>query len=196
MIKATEKELAAYLDVSERYIREAYGDHKTGKTYNFIKVVKMHLHSVRGNVGTNVNLKTMAELLGITDKAAKELTEKNVLVKNDADKYDLYVNIKAYIKSEDEWNRKKKTEREILDVKKEIMMDKYHSAEDIELILSGVIMNFKGVLQATKRKIIVALEGAPKEDWMDHLDRLLAAAMNEMAKYEPPSNAEKIKKDL
>jgi len=196
MIVAKEKELAEFLEVSGQYIREAYQDFKGAKGYDFMKVVKRHLQSVRGNSGTMVNAKTLAELLGVSDKAVRELTAQNILVKNEKDKYDLFVNIKQYIQSDDEWNRKKKAEREILEIKKEILKDKYHAAEDIELILSNVVMNFKMNLMAAKRKIIIALESAEKEKWGDILDELFAAALNEMAKYNPPTNAGKVIKDL
>ena len=65
MIVISEEQLARLLQVTPRYVRDIFEEFKVGeKEYNLLKSVSKYITQSRSDVGTYVNLKTLADILG------------------------------------------------------------------------------------------------------------------------------------
>jgi putative uncharacterized protein FNV2232 len=194
MILANEKQLSKILNISDRRVRELFKDYKTENgSYPLIKCVTEFINQTRSGDINLVTQKTLAEILGLSEKTVKELANRGVLEKNTNGHFDLKDNLKRYLTVTDERNKKKAVEREYQQYKLEILQDKYHLDEDVKYVLTDILIKFKAKLQATAVKIDNEVNDISEADRLDYLKNTLINCLEELANYEPPSNRRKAK---
>lgn len=197
MIVISEEQLARLLQITPRYVRDVFEEFRVGeKDYNLLKSVSKYITQSRSDVGTYVNLKTLANILGVTERTVRNLTEKKVLTKNENDKYELKENIKSYLKSNSDVAKMNEAKRKMLELRYEVLQDKYHEDALVEYILSDMLLKFKARLNSCIRKIDNDIESYPQKNRIDIISNHILSTLEELAKYEPPSNKEEMKKEL
>ena len=194
MILANEKQLSKILNISDRRVRELFKDYKSENgSYPLIKCVTEFINQTRSGDINLVTQKTLAEILSISEKTVKELTNRGVLEKNSNGQFDLKDNLKKYLTVTDERNKKKALEREKIELDLEIKRDKYHLDEDVKYVLTDILIKFKARLQATAIKIDNEIDEISGADRIDYLKNILIDCLEELANYNPPSNRRKTK---
>jgi len=194
MIFANEKQLSKVLNISDRRVRELFKDYKSENgSYPLIKCVTEFINQTRNGDINLVTQKTLAEILGLSEKTVKELANRGVLEKNSNGQFDLKDSLKKYLTVTDERNKKKAVEREYQQYKLEILQDKYHLDEDVKYVLTDILIKFKAKLQATAVKIDNEVNDISEADRLDYLKNTLINCLEELANYEPPSNRRKTK---
>lgn len=194
MILANEKQLSKVLNISDRRVRELFKDYKSeNRSYPLIKCVTEFINQTRNGDINLVTQKTLAEILGLSEKTVKELANRGVLEKNSNGQFDLKDNLKRYLTVTDERNKKKAVERELQQYKLEILQDKYHLDEDVKYVLTDILVKFKAKLQATAVKIDNEISEISEADRLDYLKNTLIDCLEELANYNPPSNRRKAK---
>ena len=194
MILANEKQLSKILNISDRRVRELFKDYKSENgNYPLIKCVTEFINQTRNGDINLVTQKTLAEILGLSEKTVKELANRGVLEKNSNGQFDLKDNLKRYLTVTDERNKKKAIEREYQQYKLEILQDKYHLDKDVKYVLTDILIKFKAKLQATAVKIDNEVNDISEADRLDYLKNILINCLEELANYEPPSNRRKTK---
>ncbi|MDO5788431.1 MAG: hypothetical protein Q4P79_03110 [Fusobacterium sp.] len=197
MIVISEEQLARLLQITPRYVRDVFEEFKVGeKDYNLLKSVSKYITQSRSDVGTYVNLKTLADILGVTERTVRNLTEKKVLNKNENDKYELKENIKSYLKSNSDVAKMNETKRKMIELRYEVFQDKYHEDAQVEYILSDMLLKFKARLNSCIRKIDNDIENYPERNRVEIISKHIFAALEELSSYDPPSNREELKKEL
>lgn len=193
----SELHLSKLLNISERYVRDVFKEHKLlNGNYKLIKCVQQYVLESRNDMGTCVNLKTLSDILGVTERTVRNLTERKVLVKNDNDKYELKENIKNYLMDTSEGAKKTKAQTKMIELKLKVYEDKYHEDEIVRYILSDMLIKFKGKLISTIRKIDNEMENNKSKKRIDILEKHILGTLTELSKYDPPSNLEKLRKEL
>lgn len=191
MILVIEKHLANTLNISERRVRELFRDEKLDSgEYPLIKCVKRFIAQTRSGDVNFVSLKTLSEILSLSEKTVKILTTKGNLERTPEGKYDLKESLKKYLSVKDEGNKKKATEREIQEVKLKILKDQYHSDDVIRYVLTDMLIKFKAKLQSTVIQIDNQIDDVPPKERIAFLKNLLIGALEELSEYNPPSNKE------
>ena len=197
MIVISEEQLARLLQITPRYVRDIFEEFRVGeKDYNLLKSVSKYITQSRSDVGTYVNLKTLADILGVTERTVRNLTEKKVLTKNENDKYELKENIKSYLKSNSDVAKMNEAKRKMLELRYEVLQDKYHEDAVVEYILSDMLLKFKARLNSCVRKIDNDIENYPERNRVEIISEHIFKTLEELAEYEPPSNKEELKKEI
>lgn len=116
-IFAKKETIAEILGVTPRRMTDVLSNCEkevAGKTtrYNLAEAVKVYLEQARVETGEYVTAKTLAEILCTTERTIRNLTVKNILVKNENGKYELRANLRSYINANDETNKLRKSQRE------------------------------------------------------------------------------------
>ena len=197
MIVISEEQLARLLQITPRYVRDIFEEFRVGeKDYNLLKSVSKYITQSRSDVGTYVNLKTLADILGVTERTVRNLTEKKVLTKNENDKYELKENIKSFLKSNSDVAKMNEAKRKMLELRYEVLQDKYHEDAVVEYILSDMLLKFKARLNSCVRKIDNDIENYPERNRVEIISEHIFSTLEELAEYEPPSNKEELKKEI
>lgn len=194
MILSNEKQLSTILNISDKRVRELFKYQKLDNgQYPLVKCVMEYINQTRNGDINLVTLKTLSEILSLSEKTVRELTNRGVLKKNDDDKYDLKDSIKRYLEVTDERNKKKIAERELQEYKLEILKDKYHSDEDVKYILTDLFIKFKARLLGTAIKIDKEIDDISEKERLNYLKNTLIETLEELAEYNPPSNKSRSK---
>jgi phage terminase Nu1 subunit (DNA packaging protein) len=157
-------------------------------------------HKDLGKNNHVVSTKEISEILGVTTRRIQQLAQDNALVRFSHGNYDLPASIQKYItymteagsladgeldkaQEEAKWTqaRRKKTELEL-----QIMKGELHRSEDVQLVMSDMLGNFRARLLALPSKIAPQLLG--KTDIIPVKDLLKSAvyeALNELSDYDP-----------
>lgn len=194
MILANEKQLSTILNISDKRVRDLFKYQKLDNgQYPLVKCVMEYINQTRNGDINLVTLKTLSEILSLSEKTVRELTNRGVLKKNGDDKYDLKDSIKRYLEVTDERNKKKIAERELQEYKLEILKDKYHSDEDVKYILTDLFIKFKARLLGTAIKIDKEIDDISEKERLNYLKNTLIETLEELAEYNPPSNKSRSK---
>ena len=189
MILADDRQLAIILNITDRRVRELFRDLRTADSkYPLVKCVMEYIQQTRNGDINFVTQKTLAEILGLSERTIRNMTNKGVLEKTEDGKYDLKDNLKKYLNVKDEGNKKKAIEREIQEVKLQVLKNKYHADEDVVYILTDMIINFKSKLQAAASKIDATIDDIPKNERLNFLKTTIINTLDELAEYKPPDN--------
>ncbi|PID67146.1 MAG: hypothetical protein CR959_01685 [Fusobacteriales bacterium] len=192
MILVAEKHLARILNISDRRVRELFKSEKLSSgEYPLIKCVQDFIAQTRSGDINFVSLKTLSEILSLSEKTVKTLTTKGTLERTPEGKYDLKENLKNYLSVKDEGNKKKAVEREMQEVKLQILKDQYHSDDDVRYILTDMLIKFKAKLLSTAMKIDTEINDIKPKERLGFLKNILIEALEELSEYSPPSNQEK-----
>ena len=192
MILATEEQLAIILNITERRVRQLFKDDRVKEgTYPLISCIQKYIQQTRDGDINYVTLKTLAEITNLSEKTVRKYTKEGLFKKLDNGKYNLKENIKRYLESKDERNKKKEIDRKIAEVKLEVMQGNYHSTEDVEYILTDMLMRFKSKLNSTAYKIDNEIEDIKECDRLDYLKNILISTLDELSEYQPPKEDDK-----
>lgn len=192
MILATEEQLAIILDITERRVRQLFKDDRVKEgTYPLISCIQKYIKQTRDGDINYVTLKTLAEITNLSEKTVRKYTKEGLFKKLKNGKYDLKSSLKSYLESRDERNRKKEIDRKIAEVKLNIMESNYHSNEDIEYILTDMLMRFKSKLNSTAYKIDNEIDDIKEFDRIEYLKNILTKTLDELSEYNPPNKGDK-----
>ena len=147
--------------------------------------------------------KTIAEILEITDKRVKQLTDDGVIPENSPGYYRLLPAVRGYIRflsslvSDDDATSNYNTEKARLtslkrqDAEFELKIKKgeLHRASDVEFIMTNMLIAFKAKLEVLPYKVLPALmniqDGEGKSDAVTALLKAeLAEALIELSTYD------------
>ena len=86
--------------------------------------------------------------------------------------------------------------RKMLELRYEVLQDKYHEDAVVEYILSDMLLKFKARLNSCVRKIDNDIENYPERNRVEIISEHIFSTLEELAEYEPPSNKEELKKEI
>lgn len=195
MIIATEKQLSEILEISERHVRDIFQEEKREDgTYPLIKCFKKYIAQSRNDHGELVTQKTLAEILGVSEKTIRKLEEHEIL-KRTKGKYSLKENIKRYLQSKDELYKLKKAQREMQEFKLQVYKDEFIKKESVELALCEVMLQFKAKLISAINKLEAGLDNE-EFSRKEILEKYILGALEEFVDFEFPSNQKDLKKEV
>ena len=187
MILIAEKQLAKVLNITDRRVRELFKEEKNlDGTYLFARCVQLYIQQTREGSIHQVTLKTLSELIGISEKTTRNYANKGIFKKLENGKYDIRDCLRSYLDSKDEWNRKKEIERQTAEFKLNIMKKNYHANENVEYILTDMLIKFKARLLGTAIKIDDTLDEIEPHERLNYLKKILIDTLEELAEYKPP----------
>lgn len=196
IVTATEKQLAEILQITDRHVRDLFSSEKREDgTYPLVKCFKKYIQQSRGDQGEYVTQKTLAEILGISEKTVRKLEEHHVLRRNENGKYGLKENLKNYLQSKDEIYKLKKAQREMQEFKLKVYKDEFIKKEAVELALCEVMLQFKAKLISCINKLEVGLDNEELSR-KEILEKYILGALEEFAGFEFPSNQKDMKKEV
>ena len=153
--------------------------------------------------------KVISEVLGISEKWVKELTDKGVLVEFSKGHYKLVPVIHAFIKhlqaqnadsdTASDYNVEKarltRAKREDAELEIQLKRNELHRADNVEFFITNMLVAFKAKLDTLPHKVLPSILALP--DDKDRAERLVVIlrkattdALEELAEYEPTNFAE------
>lgn len=198
LIIATEKKLSRHLLISERRVRELFKEFKYAPgQYDYLKCVKKYIEQMKSDTGEFITQKSLSEILSLTEKRVRNLTEQKILISNENNKYHLKTNVQNYInkkvneitdKKNEENNKLKAIQRETQEFKLKILRDEFYPDDVVRGTLSDMLIKFKSQLLSTSRKITIEIEQGEKPDIKKIVEKHVLKTLEELEKYDPPSN--------
>ena len=186
---AKKETIAEILGVTPRRMTDVLPDCEKevdGKTtrYNLAEAVKVYLEQARVETGEYVTAKTLAEILCTTERTIRNLTVKNILVKNENGKYELRTNLRSYINANDETNKLRKSQRETNEFNLAVKKKEYLNAEDVKFAVTDMLSRFKSKLLQMPTKAKIELENADIENFEDILEKHCREALEELSEFD------------
>ena len=189
IVLISEKQLAKDLLISERHVRSLFKEYKYAPgEYRYPECVRKYLKTLKLDGIEHITLKSLADILCISEKTVRNLTEENILQKGENGNYNLKTNIKNYFLENNESNKLKVIQRETQEFKLKILKDEYHSAEIIRDLLADIFIKFRSQLLSSSRKIAVEIEQNENENIKEIVEKHILKALEELNRYNPPSN--------
>ena len=188
-IFAKKETIAEILGVTSRRMTDVLSDCEKevdGKTtrYNLAEAVKVYLEQARVETGEYVTAKTLAEILCTTERTIRNLTMKNILIKNENGKYELRTNLRSYINANDETNKLRKSQRETNEFNLAVKKKEYLNAEDVKFAVTDMLSRFKSKLLQMPTKAKIELENADIENFEDILEKHCREALEELSEFD------------
>lgn len=152
--------------------------------YNLAEAVKVYLEQARVETGEYVTAKTLAEILCTTERTIRNLTMKNILIKNENGKYELRTNLRSYINANDETNKLRKSQRETNEFNLAVKKKEYLNAEDVKFAVTDMLSRFKSKLLQMPTKAKIELENADIENFEDILEKHCREALEELSEFD------------
>ena len=186
---AKKETIAEILGVTSRRMTDVLSDCEKevdGKTtrYNLAEAVKVYLEQARVETGEYVTAKTLAEILCTTERTIRNLTMKNILIKNENGKYELRTNLRSYINANDETNKLRKSQRETNEFNLAVKKKEYLNAEDVKFAVTDMLSRFKSKLLQMPTKAKIELENADIENFEDILEKHCREALEELSEFD------------
>lgn len=154
-----------------------------------------------------VSAKVIAEVCGISDRMVRYYADQGVFKRNAHGRYKLLQCIKNYvttlkvskageggvnadIRSEAVDLRTEQAAHEhlkamITEIKLQLIKGQVHKSEDVERVITDMFTKFKSKMQALPSKMAPKLEQKKKADIQNVLKEEVAAALEELAEYNP-----------
>lgn len=152
--------------------------------------------------GAVVSAKSMGKLIGLSDRRVRQLAEEGIIPKTEGGSYELvkaissYINFlklnneidntnlaEAYEKEKVLHERAKRQKAEIL-VRK--IKNEVHESEDVEIVLTEMLANFKAKLLSIPTKIAPEIVGYSETSLVeDILKREMYETLEELSEYNP-----------
>lgn len=150
-----------------------------------------------------VNTDVMADLLGYTRQRVNQLAKEGVLFKLAPGRFPLAENIKKYLefvkygqRSDDEEEAEaqyleekalhEKAKREMAELKLAKLRNQLHDAEDIELVLTNMLVTFRNRILAIPQKLAPKIIGADNlAEISEAINEELLEALTELSEYDP-----------
>lgn len=152
--------------------------------YNLAEAVKIYLKQARMETGEYVTAKTLAEILCTTERTIRNLTLKNILVRNENGKYELRTNLRSYINTNDETNKLRKSQRETNEFNLAIKKKEFLNAEEVKFIVVDMLSRFKSRLLQMPTKAKIELENSKFEDFEDILEKHCIEVLEELSEFD------------
>lgn len=156
------------------------------------------------NKGAIYTRKVIAQLLNLSEKRIKQLTEEGVMEEYSEGFYKLVPTIQGYVKflqnqiSDDDqtsdYNTEKakltKAKRENAEMDLKVKKNELHKSADVEFIMTNMLIAFKAKLEMLPYKALPKLINIPKDkEKADYITKVLKStideALNELSEYNP-----------
>lgn len=151
-----------------------------------------------------VSSKTLETLFGVSDRTIRYLAEEGIVERDSHGKYKFMTSVKSYITALKIAGDKKTVEvdgetldldaekaiherlkRQITEIKLQLIQGKVHKAEDIEAVMTDMLLRFKSKLEGMPSKLARKLEGENKVDIQRILEEEIRDALTELSEYSP-----------
>lgn len=185
---ATEKILANDLNISERHVREIFKEFKTGGYYDYRACIQKFIGNSKLNTSEEVTQKQIGDLFGVSEKTIRNLTNENVLEKNEKEMYNLKFNFKKYIEKINKSNELREIKAESEKMKLKILKDEYLPVEIVRDMLSDMTLKFRSYLLGVSRKIEIEIEQEEAPNINKIVESKILKALDELSNFDPPSN--------
>lgn len=141
-IKVRDERLAEILGISTRRVREIGVKISPGK-YDLEESIKKYIEQAKLGAELSVSQKELSEILGVTPKSIRNLTEKKTLIADTGGHYDIATNVQRYMDSNDESRKLKKVQREMKELDLRERKNELHETKLIEEFMLDMIMAFR-----------------------------------------------------
>ncbi|ADO83724.1 hypothetical protein [Ilyobacter polytropus] len=158
-IKVKDERLARILGISARRVREIGVKISQGK-YDLEESVKQYIEQAKLGKELSVNQKELSEILGITHKSIRNLTEKKILIADKDGNYDIATNVQRYMSSNDESMKLKRVQREMKELDLMERRNQLHETKVVEEFILDMIMAFRSKCLSLPGKLGKSLIGA------------------------------------
>lgn len=188
LIRIGEEKLAGILKISTRRVREACKNSKIAPAkYDFLSAITEFIEQSENKNKDFVTAKRLGEIFGITDKAIRDLVDRNILIKEN-DNFDLIANVKKYLdyqRANDDNAVYKREQTEYLKLKRQEKAKELHNAEDIKRAISKMLIAFRQkLLIIPKRESRVLAEMSSRVSIEELLEKTITEALEELSEYE------------
>ena len=188
LIRIGEEKLAGILKISTRRVREACKNSKIASAkYDLLSAVTEFIEQSENKNKDFVTAKRLGEIFGITDKAIRDLVDRNILIKEN-DSFDLIANVKKYLDYQRANNDNavyKREQTEYLKLKRQEKAKELHNAEDIKRAISKMLIAFRQkLLIIPKRESRVLAEMSSRVSIEELLEKTITEALEELSEYD------------
>lgn len=162
-------------------------------------------HKVTDITSVSVSAKVMAELLGVGTRQVRNLAEEGILLRSSHGKYMLCESVKNYILTlkvakvgegkiqtmPDNLNLdEEKAKHEhlkccITEIKLKLISGKVHRSEDVQRVVTDMLVRLRSKLAALPAKTAGKLAGKPREEILELLKGEISGALQELSDYSP-----------
>ena len=188
LIRIGEEKLAGILKISTRRVREACKNSKIAPAkYDLLSAITEFIEQSENKNKDFVTAKRLGEIFGITDKAIRDLVDRNILIKEN-DNFDLIANVKKYLDYQRANNDNavyKREQTEYLKLKRQEKAKELHNAEDIKRAISKMLIAFRQkLLIIPKRESRVLAEMNSRINIEELLEKTITEALEELSEYD------------
>ena len=188
LIRIGEEKLAGILKISTRRVREACKNSKIAPAkYDLLSAITEFIEQSENKNKDFVTAKRLGEIFGITDKAIRDLVDRNILIKEN-DSFDLIANVKKYLDYQRANNDNavyKREQTEYLKLKRQEKAKELHNAEDIKRAISKMLIAFRQkLLIIPKRESRVLAEMSSRVSIEELLEKTITEALEELSEYD------------
>ena len=188
LIRIGEEKLAWILKISTRRVREACKNSKIAPAkYDLLSAITEFIEQSENKNKDFVTAKRLGEIFGITDKAIRDLVDRNILIKEN-DNFDLIANVKKYLDYQRANNDNavyKREQTEYLKLKRQEKAKELHNAEDIKRAISKMLIAFRQkLLIIPKRESRVLAEMSSRVSIEELLEKTITEALEELSEYD------------
>ena len=188
LIRIGEEKLAGILKISTRRVREACKNSKIAPAkYDLLSAITEFIEQSENKNKDFVTAKRLGEIFGITDKAIRDLVDRNILIKEN-DNFDLIANVKKYLDYQRANNDNavyKREQTEYLKLKRQEKAKELHNAEDIKRAISKMLIAFRQkLLIIPKRESRVLAEMSSRVSVEELLEKTITEALEELSEYD------------
>ena len=188
LIRIGEEKLAGILKISTRRVREACKNSKIAPAkYDLLSAITEFIEQSENKNKDFVTAKRLGEIFGITDKAIRDLVDRNILIKEN-DNFDLIANVKKYLDYQRANNDNaiyKREQTEYLKLKRQEKAKELHNAEDIKRAISKMLIAFRQkLLILPKRESRVLAEMSSRVSVEELLEKTITEALEELSEYD------------
>ena len=188
LVRVGEEKLAGILKISTRRVREACKNSKIAPAkYVLLSAITEFIEQSENKNKDFVTAKRLGEIFGITDKAIRDLVDRNILIKEN-DNFDLIANVKKYLDYQRANNDNavyKREQTEYLKLKRQEKAKELHNAEDIKRAISKMLIAFRQkLLIIPKRESRVLAEMSSRVSIEELLEKTITEALEELSEYD------------
>ena len=188
LVRVGEEKLAGILKISTRRVREACKNSKIAPAkYDLLSAITEFIEQSENKNKDFVTAKRLGEIFGITDKAIRDLVDRNILIKEN-DNFDLIANVKKYLDYQRANNDNavyKREQTEYLKLKRQEKAKELHNAEDIKRAISKMLIAFRQkLLIIPKRESRVLAEMSSRVSIEELLEKTITEALEELSEYD------------
>lgn len=153
---------------------------------------------------TTVSAAVLGDMFGVSDRRIRQMAEEGIVVRAAKGRYKLVDSIKNYlltvklaaegvgvdladgeINLEEEKGLHERVKRHISELKLQIMKGGLHKAQDVEIVMTDMLVAFKTRMMNIPSKVAPILENRDAAFIKDRLTSEVIEALNELKDYDP-----------